>query len=43
MNGVRRITGKHGQVKLETVSGGGLKPGVDLDNSRGLRGIMDGH
>jgi len=28
-------------VKLETVSGAGLKPGVDLDNSRSLSDIMD--
>lgn len=29
-------------VKLETVSGAGLKPGVDLDNGRSLNDIMDG-
>jgi len=28
-------------VKLETVSGVGLRPGVDLDNSRSLSDIMD--
>ena len=28
-------------VKLETVSGVGLKPGIDLDNSRSLSDIMD--
>ncbi len=33
---------KHDPVKLETVSGAGLKPGVDLDNSRSLSDIMDG-
>jgi metal-sulfur cluster biosynthetic enzyme len=29
-------------VKLETVYGAGLKPGVDLDNGRSLNDIMDG-
>ena len=29
-------------VKLETVSGAGLKPGVDLDNGRSLNDIMEG-
>jgi len=29
-------------VKLDTASGVGLKPGVDLDNSRSLSDIMDG-
>ena len=28
-------------IKLETVSGVGLKPGIDLDNSRSLSDIMD--
>jgi hypothetical protein len=28
-------------VKLKTVSGAGLKPGVDLDNARSLNDIMD--
>lgn len=32
---------KQGVVKLETASGAGLKPGIDLDNSRGLSNIMD--
>ncbi|SDW62925.1 hypothetical protein [Nitrosomonas communis] len=32
---------KQESVKLETVSGPGLKPGVDLDNSRSLGEIMD--
>lgn len=30
------------QVKLETVSGAGLKHGVDLDDGRSLNDIMDG-
>ena len=34
---------KYDSVKLETVSGAGLKPGVDLDNSRSLSDIMDDH
>ena len=29
-------------VKLETVSGAGLKPGVNLDDERSLNDIMDG-
>lgn len=29
-------------VKLETFSGGGLKPGVNLDDARSLNDIMDG-
>lgn len=29
-------------VRLETVSGAGLKPGVDLDDGRSLHDIMDG-
>jgi Arc/MetJ family transcription regulator len=29
-------------VRLETVSGSGLKPGIDLDNGRSLNDIMDG-
>ena len=29
-------------VKLETVSGAGLKPGVNLDDGRSLNDIMDG-
>lgn len=29
-------------VKLKTVSGAGLKPGVDLDNTCSLNDIMDG-
>lgn len=30
------------EIKLETFSGDGLKPGIDLDNSRRLNDIMDG-
>lgn len=33
---------KQDTVKLDTASGVGLKPGVDLDNSRNLSDIMDG-
>jgi ribosomal protein L20A (L18A) len=33
---------KRDLVKLETVSGAGLKPGVDLDDRRSLDDIMDG-
>ncbi len=29
-------------VKLETVSGAGLKPGVNLDDGRSLNDIMEG-
>ena len=29
-------------IKLETVSGAGLKPGVNLDDGRSLNDIMDG-
>lgn len=29
------------RVKLETVSGAGLKPGVNLDDGRSLNDIMD--
>jgi len=29
-------------VKLETVTGAGLKPGVNLDDGRSLNNIMDG-
>ncbi len=29
-------------IKLETVSGAGLKPGVDLDDSHSLNDIMGG-
>lgn len=32
---------KQEPVKLETVSGPGLKPGIDLDNSRSLSDSMD--
>jgi metal-sulfur cluster biosynthetic enzyme len=30
-------------VKLETVSGAGLKPGVNLDDGRSLNDIMESH
>lgn len=33
---------KQDPVKLETVSEAGLKPGINLDNSRNLTDIMDG-
>lgn len=33
---------KQDLVKLDTASGVGLKPGVDLDNGRSLSDIMDG-
>lgn len=33
---------KRDPVKLETVSGAGLKPGVDLDDGRSLNDIIDG-
>lgn len=33
----------HGPVSVETFSGTGLKPGVNLDNARNLNDIMDGY
>lgn len=33
---------ERGPVKLETVSGAGTKPGVNLDDGRSLNDIMDG-
>jgi hypothetical protein len=33
----------HEPVRLETFSGAGLKPGVNLDNGRSLNDIMDGY
>lgn len=30
------------EIKLETFPGDGLKPGIDLENSRRLNDIMDG-
>ena len=33
---------KHDPVQLETVSGAGLKPGLNLDDGRSLNDIMDG-
>jgi len=32
----------HKVIELETFKGAGLKPGVDLNNSRSLNDIMDG-
>lgn len=34
---------QHEPVRLETFSGVGLKPGVNLDNGRSLNDIMDGY
>ncbi|MEY3760839.1 MAG: hypothetical protein RIR39_2330 [Pseudomonadota bacterium] len=34
---------QHEVVRLETFSGAGLKPGVNLDNNRSLIHIMDGY
>ena len=34
---------QHEVVSLETFSGAGLKPGVNLDNNRSLSDIMDGY
>jgi hypothetical protein len=34
---------QHEPVILKTFSGAGLKPGVNLDNSRRLNDIMDGY
>jgi len=34
---------QHEPVCLETFSGAGLKPGVNLDNGRSLNDIMDGY
>ena len=33
----------HEPVRLETFSGIGLKPGVNLDNSQSLNDVMDGY
>lgn len=33
----------HEPVSLETFSGVGLKPGVNLDNNRSLNDVMDGY
>lgn len=33
----------HESVRLETFSGTGLKPGVNLDNGRSLNDIIDGY
>ena len=34
-------SGKHPNVRLKTVSGNGLQPGVDLDDSASLTDLMD--
>jgi hypothetical protein len=34
---------QHEPISLETFSGAGLKPGVNLDNGRSLNDIMDGY
>lgn len=43
---LREFFSRHGMdrdpVKLETVSGAGLKPGVNLDDGHSLNDIMDG-
>ena len=36
-------SGQQVPVSLETFSGAGLKPGVNLDNGRSLNDIMDGY
>ena len=33
----------HEPVSLETFSGAGLKPGINLDNNRSLNDVMDGY
>jgi len=38
----RRLRGKARAVRLPTYNGGGLRSGVDLDDGRGLRDLMDG-
>jgi hypothetical protein len=38
----RRSEPRKAPVRLPTFKGGGLLPGVDLDDSRGLLDIMDG-
>ena len=37
----RRKTEERGPVRLTTVSGGGLQPGVDLDDSAALLALME--
>ena len=37
----QRITEERTPVKLTTVSGGGLQPGVDLDDSADLLSLME--
>ena len=38
----QRKTEERPQVRLTTVSGGGLQPGVDLDDSAALLSLMEG-
>lgn len=38
----RAVPVRRAKLKLHTVDGHGLQPGVDLDDSAGLRDIMDG-
>ncbi len=38
----QRGTGERAPVKLETVSGKGIQPGVDLDDSAALLSLMEG-
>jgi len=37
----RRAAGRRGRVTLPTFAGGGLRPGVDLDDSASLLEIME--
>jgi hypothetical protein len=39
----QRKTEKRTSVRLTTVSGGGLQPGVDLDDSAALLSLMEEH
>ena len=45
-NSLREFFSRHSiesdLIKLETVSGAGLKPGVNLDDGRSLNDIMEG-
>jgi len=36
-----KLQAKRNKIRLVTVSGAGVKPGVDLDNGRSLSDIMD--
>jgi hypothetical protein len=46
-NALREFFSRHklecDPIKLATVAGAGLKPGVNLDDGRSLNEIMDGH